>query len=697
MGTVYKTPTLPNHQVLYPTNNPWNIYPTNVPGVYPTGFPKVNPTKLPGMLASHLAGINFPNLPGIQPSQFPGFNPSKLPGMLASHLPGMNFPNLPGIQPSQFPGFNPSKLPGIMPSKFPGFNPSNLPGIMPSKFPGYNPTNLPGMVPSKFPGYNPTNLPGMMPSQFPGFYPSNLPGMMPSKFPGYNPTNLPGMMPSRVLGGHSAWQNINPTGAFPSLGTAGFHGHIPGRTMPTITDISTIPVFQEARNMPPVSCVNSLAYGGSSPDLLDTQAKLINYRRNLSGDKLALFQTLTGSPDYDLSIFTEDILDEALEHLLQMYPTERDIFFDPRAFLADPTNFLDIDYIEHVFAGWIPKIRLLQTRDVMCDIQALVPYELQGELCDHLLDESVTAIETTLMNERCADCTALLVLERWDGNHTGKVEGIKGRALYAKLRQVWPDWDIYMLRFTPKAVQPSDIDRIDPSNFGDSMQLMVLMEEYVQQRLSSAVKTRIALKLEEAYGPFPTWSPMLHYVVGHYIMFLPATELEDKLEPAMFVDIDIMPEDIQSKDRKRQSFYSLLAWKTADWLSDPRNVPIEFATASLDVKTKFFCLVTKYAALPHLYGTVFGTDIINHGMAECRHYHIDYSQMDFLVDAATSDPGFVWTANAMVDLDPLMPAVPASILKNISAMELKAYWEEKDAEFPVSSVRIFDIDFSYDR
>ena len=61
--------------------------------------------------------------------------------------------------------------------------------------------------------------------------------------------------------------------------------------------------------------------------------------------------------------------------------------------------------------------------------------------------------------------------------------------------------------------------------------------------------------------------------------------------------------------------------------------------------------------------------------------------MDFLVDAVSSDPGFKWTANVMVDLDPLMPAVPASVLKNISAMELKAYWEEKDAEFPVSSVR----------
>ena len=63
------------------------------------------------------------------------------------------------------------------------------------------------------------------------------------------------------------------------------------------------------------------------------------------------------------------------------------------------------------------------------------------------------------------------------------------------------------------------------------------------------------------------------------------------------------------------------------------------------------------------------------------------SQMDFIVEAVTADPGFVWTANVMVDLDPLMPAVPASMLKNISDMELKGYWEEKEAEFPVSSVR----------
>ena len=52
----------------------------------------------------------------------------------------------------------------------------------------------------------------------------------------------------------------------------------------------------------------------------------------------------------------------------------------------------------------------------MCEIQAMVPFEMQGMLCDHLIDEETSAIETTLMNERCADCTALLVNERWDGN-----------------------------------------------------------------------------------------------------------------------------------------------------------------------------------------------------------------------------------------------------------------------------------------
>ncbi|GFN96320.1 stereocilin [Plakobranchus ocellatus] len=248
-------------------------------------------------------------------------------------------------------------------------------------------------------------------------------------------------------------------------------------------------------------------------------------------------------------------------------------------------------------------------------------------------------------------------------------------------------WDIYMLRFTPEAVQPSDIDRVDVSHFNDLEQLRVLTEDRVQLHLTSAVKTKIALKLTEAHGPFSGWQQYLQDMLDHYIMFLPYDELEAQLEPQMFLDIDISPDDLHSPMRKVQHFYSIGAWKVANWLSDPSNIPTEFSGATLDKKTKLFCLVSKYAALPHLYGNVFPIDVIKHGISECAFYDIDYSQMDFLVDVVTSDPGFTWTANNMVDIDPLMPAVPASVLKNISEAELKAYWEEKHAEFPVSSAR----------
>ncbi|KAK3760541.1 hypothetical protein RRG08_022825 [Elysia crispata] len=673
--TLFITPTSPEKgahgQNLFPSKPNFpsgNLLQT--PKLKPSAYPGINPTHLPGIMPSHYPGIMPSHYPGIMPSHYPGIMPSHYPGMMAS-----NYPNFLGMIASQFPNYQ-----GMMASQYPWINPTKLPGIMPSHYPGMMASNYPnflGMIASQFPNYQ-----GMMASQYPWINPTNLPGIMPSHYHG-----MQNIMPSHYHG----MQNIMATRTFPSMGTSygGFQGPSisQGRQLPSITNILTIAEFEEARKLPQVSCVTSLAYRDSSPDLLDSQTKLDSYGRGLQGDKLALFQQLTSSPDYDLSIFTGEILDEALEHLLNLGTREREIFLEPRSFLSDMNNFLDVDFLEQLFASWIPKIRLLQTKDVMCEVQSMVPYELLGELCDHLLHDDVTAIETTLINERCADCTALLVFERWNGNHTGKLEGIKGKTLYSKLRQMRVDWDIYMLRFTPRAVRPSDIDRISPSNFGDDFQLAVLTDEYVMQHLSSAVKTRIALKLEAAHGPFPTWSPVLSYHLGHYIMFLPAEELDDRLEPAMIIELEVMPEEICSKDRKIQKFYSLLAWKAAEWLSDPLNIPPEFSAASLDVKAKFFCLITKYAALPHLYGTVFDSTIITHGMSECRHYDIDYSKMDFLVDAVSSDPGFKWTANVMVDLDPLMPAVPASVLKNISAMELKAYWEEKDAEFPVSSAR----------
>ncbi|RUS79897.1 hypothetical protein EGW08_012335 [Elysia chlorotica] len=591
----------------------------------------------------------------------------------------------PGIMPTKDPGIMPTKDPGIMPTKDPGIMPTKDPRIMPTDYPTNmfsNYHNYPSVYPTQLPGIMPTKVPGIMPSDYPETMPSDyphVPTMMPSQAPPINPTKVPGITPSQKVGS----PKIQASPSVPSMSTphAGQHQGL------SFTNILSIAEFQEARRLPPTSCVQSLDYERSSSALLDTRDKLTAFGRSLQGDELTLFQRLRSSPDYDLSIFTGETLHDALEQLLNMGSRERDVFFDSRGFLADPTNFQDYDFLERVMLSWTPKIRLLQTKDAMCEIQSMVPYELLGELCDHLQDEETSAIETTLFNERCADCTALLVFERWDGNHTGILQGIKGKILYAKLRQMRADWDIFMLRFSPKAVESTDIDRIALNNFFDDIQLSVLADEFIQQQLSSQVKRRLALKLEEAHGPFPTWSSDLHHYLGHYTMFLPPDELDTKLDPTMIIEMEIMPEEIRSKNSWIQKFYSILAWKAAEWLSDPLNIPTEFAQASIDVKAKYFCIITKYAALPHLYGTVFDSRIITHGMSECRRFDIDYSKMDFLVDVVSSDPGLQWTANVMVDLDPLMPAVPASVLRNISAMELKAYWEEKDAEFPISSAR----------
>ena len=249
------------------------------PKLKPSAYPGINPTHLPGIMPSHYPGIMPSHYPGIMPSHYPGIMPSHYPGMMAS-----NYPNFLGMIASQFPNYQ-----GMMASQYPWINPTKLPGIMPSHYPGMMASNYPnflGMIASQFPNYQ-----GMMASQYPWINPTNLPGIMPSHYHG-----MQNIMPSHYHG----MQNIMATRTFPSMGTSygGFQGPSisQGRQLPSITNILTIAEFEEARKLPQVSCVTSLAYRDSSPDLLDSQTKLDSYGRGLQGDKLALFQQLTSSP-----------------------------------------------------------------------------------------------------------------------------------------------------------------------------------------------------------------------------------------------------------------------------------------------------------------------------------------------------------------------------------------------------------------
>ena len=272
-------PIMPSGNVVQTPNlNPSQVH--NIPGVFPTSQPGIN---FPGIMPS--------NLPGLMPSNLLGAIPTNYQGYMASYYQGMMQSNYPWIPASQYPGFMPTNYQGFMASNYPGAIPTNYQGYMASNYPGVMQSNYPWIPPSQYPGFKPTNLPGIMPTKLPGFMNSLLPGIMPTKVPGINPS---------MYAGHSAWQNIKATQTFPSHGMPSVNVYGPSgnplRVPSTITDIMTIPEFVEARNLAPISCVNTLAYGSSSPDLLDSQIKLALYRRNLQGDKLDLFDHLTTSP-----------------------------------------------------------------------------------------------------------------------------------------------------------------------------------------------------------------------------------------------------------------------------------------------------------------------------------------------------------------------------------------------------------------
>merc|ERR1711963_258517 len=114
--------------------------------------------------------------------------------------------------------------------------------------------------------------------------------------------------------------------------------------------------------------------------------------------------------------------------------------------------------IADIVSRWTPLINLIKNKDFLTETFDLIPVEVIGSMCDNMLGNRSTLLETLLLNDRMPDCSALLLVERENVNHTGILDTGRGRAFYEKLRQVQPaHWDLNMLRFSPEALDPSDI------------------------------------------------------------------------------------------------------------------------------------------------------------------------------------------------------------------------------------------------
>ncbi|XP_012943661.1 uncharacterized protein LOC101855374, partial [Aplysia californica] len=372
-----------------------------------------------------------------------------------------------------------------------------------------------------------------------------------------------------------------------------------GFTRPPVTQavyVNTIPEFIEARKFPEISCIRTFDMSGRRDQLLDTPLKRANFLSGLRGDKLTVFGQITGNPECDVSIYTPEHMHRALDYLVhEMDATERDIFFT--APLTLPT--MNPGDIARAIQKWTPLIQLLKNRDFLIESNNVIPIDMFGVMCDNLLVNRSTLLETLLLNDRLPDCSSLLITERHVDNNTGVFPDVgRGKAFYAKLRQTTPDWDLYMLRFCPEALTPGDIDRIQSQNFFDPQQLDVISgERELFWRLPGKVKDRILDKLTQSYGPFLSWSPDLIEKMSHYVFMTAPGDILNLAPIQTFFEIEVPSDEELEETPEVKSFFRSVAWQAADYLNDPANLAT-FMSLNITVKSNVFCLLAKFAQVP---------------------------------------------------------------------------------------------------
>ncbi|XP_071106305.1 uncharacterized protein [Haliotis cracherodii] len=433
--------------------------------------------------------------------------------------------------------------------------------------------------------------------------------------------------------------------------------------------ISTLKDFKAFRNLPSLRCHAQIGTGGRQSDLLDTEAKLNAFEKTLPEAKRTFFQQIRQSKNHDWSPFTSDearetftFLDSALDE------TGKALYLN----VTQQWDQIDYTTLLDILRTWDPSVHLVLSKTAHCFVFGELNETALETYCQRFLEEKVsTAIMLATIN-RCGDCVALGVRNRFDDEIIGRMSDPKCRAYMQKVVQYQPNgWDVYHMTWCPHVVTVRDIGRIDDSNFCNVTQQDRLKEKRFYSKLRSGVRRKIGQKLILCFGQLSQWTAQQLKDFANYVVNMPRDDINNMTVAQLLANLDTF---MDVDDVKETKFLRILGYKIGDWWEANSGSLTE------QVKTKLICVVVKFAPLRKLIDkTLSKSDLetfVKNFTSNCpADFEISPKDAKRVLKRIVTADGFSWTAQAITDYGRLIGGLPISVLKNISDDVLCDNWQ----------------------
>ncbi|XP_046554076.1 uncharacterized protein LOC124263470 [Haliotis rubra] len=433
--------------------------------------------------------------------------------------------------------------------------------------------------------------------------------------------------------------------------------------------ISTLNDFKAFRNLPSLRCHAQIGTGGRQSDLLDTDAKLDAFELTLGEAERSFFQQIRQSANHDWSPFTAD---EARETLMFLNSTLDST--GKTLYVNIVQQWDQIPYVELLSAlqTWDPSVHLVLTKTAHCFVFGKLNETALGTYCERFLEDQVSTASMLATINRCGDCVAFGVKNRFDDRIIGRLSDSKCRAYMQKVVQHQANgWDVYYMTWCPHVVTVRDIDRIADDNFCNVTQQERLKDMRLYSKLMPGVRRKIGQRLKACYGQLSQWTTQQLTDFANYVVNMPRDDIDTMTVTQLFANLDTF---IGVDDVKETRLLRILGYKISDWWATNSG------SLTATQKSKLICVVVKFAPFRKLIDKTLSEadlkDFVKNIQTNCpADFEISPKDVKRLLKRIVTAVGFTWDQQAIMDYGRFIGGFPNNVLKNIPTNILCNNWQ----------------------
>ncbi|XP_067671148.1 uncharacterized protein [Haliotis asinina] len=433
--------------------------------------------------------------------------------------------------------------------------------------------------------------------------------------------------------------------------------------------ISTLSDFRAFRNLPSLRCHAQIGTGGRQSDLLNTATKLDEFELTLDESERPFFRQIRQSTNHDWSLFTAD---EARETFMFLNSTLDSTY--QSLYINIVQQWDQISYVDVLSAlqTWNPSVHLVLTKAAHCFVLGKLNETALGTYCERFLEDEVSTATMLATVNRCGDCVALGIKNRFDDGFIGRLSDSKCRAYMQKVVQYQPSgWDVYYMTWCPHVITVRDIDRISNDNFCNVTQQMRLKDMRLYSKLMPGVRRKIGQRLKTCFGQLSGWTSQQLTDFANYVVNMPRDDIDTMTVAQLLANLDTF---IDVDDVKETRFLRLLGFKIGDWWA------ANSGSLTPTQKSKLICVVVKFAPFRKLIDkTLSEADIktfVKNSQTNCpSDFEISPKDVKRLLKRIVNAVGFTWDQQAIIDYGGFIGGFPISVLKNIPNNTLCNNWQ----------------------